>query len=382
MAKKILFVTPSFKNGGTISCLKSLVPFLRERGFSIDVFALTPFGPNKEYIENYCRVISFTSGSNKVGANKESILLMVVKRIKHFLSKIGVDISKVGYRPYISKLTANGYDSIIAFQEETATQFVSYFDQKNLIAWVHCDYSRITETGKKKDLDIYAHYKKIVFVSGYTRDIFVGIYPSLKDKTVVIHNFIDRESIRKRANSPTSYQDEDNNTPFIVSIGRIDPVKHFTIIPSIVSELKTKGVSLKWFIVGGGDNVEEIENIQKEIKENKVEDVVIMTGNLDNPFPLLKKSKLLVCTSYSEAYPTVIQEATSLGVPSVITDFGSSKEVIIEGKNGIICNIKDMPNVIYDLMTDETRYNALKDSCGKYPSENEKIASQLLNLLC
>lgn len=141
-------------------------------------------------------------------------------------------------------------------------------------------------------------------------------------------------------------------------------------------------MSLKWFIVGGGDNVEEIENIQKEIKENKVEDVVIMTGNLDNPFPLLKKSKLLVCTSYSEAYPTVIQEATSLGVPSVIADFGSSKEVIIEGKNGIICNIKDMPNVIYDLMTDETRYNALKDSCGKYPSENEKIVSQLLNLLC
>lgn len=69
-----------------------------------------------------------------------------------------------------------------------------------------------------------------------------------------------------------------------------------------------------------------------------------------------------------------------MGVPSVISNFGSSREVVIEGKNGIICNIDEMTGVIYELMKDESRYVALKTNCESLPSENDKISVQLLEL--
>lgn len=376
---KLLFVTPSFKNGGTVSCLKSLLPFLKKEGFEVDLFALTPEGPNYDDLSRCCNVLSAPMIGN--GNRKGSALLRVAKRVKHSLASWGVDISNMVYVPMVKKLEKKQYDWVVAFQEESVTKFVSSFNTNNLIAWVHCDYTRVIKKNRlSKDIKTYKRYKSIVFVSDYTRSRFVNIFPQFSDKTIAIHNFVAREKIREYSLSSFNNPQVNRDENYFISIGRIDPVKQFSVIPSIARQLKEKGLKYKWYIVGGGDNVQEIQRIKEEIQKEDVQDTVIMLGNLDNPFPLLKRAKLLVCTSLSEAYPNVVQEAIALEVPSVITDFGSSKEVVKNGYNGFICPISSVGDKIYELMNNDEMYQSIKNNTGNTLSENNLIAEQLLSL--
>ena len=45
--------------------------------------------------------------------------------------------------------------------------------------------------------------------------------------------------------------------------------------------------------------------------------------------------------SYREGFPNTVLEAGALGLPSVVTDINGSREIIINGENGLIVPPKD-----------------------------------------
>ena len=68
---------------------------------------------------------------------------------------------------------------------------------------------------------------------------------------------------------------------------------------------------------------------------------VVFLGYQLNPFPYLKKSKLLVLSSLNEGFGNVLVEAFALGKNVVSTDcpVGPS-EILQGGKFGILCPVK------------------------------------------
>lgn len=52
--------------------------------------------------------------------------------------------------------------------------------------------------------------------------------------------------------------------------------------------------------------------------------------------PWLAASDVFVFPSYREGFPNVVIEAGAMGLPSIVTDINGSREIIIDGKNGII----------------------------------------------
>ena len=62
------------------------------------------------------------------------------------------------------------------------------------------------------------------------------------------------------------------------------------------------------------------------------------------------KSDCFVMPSYREGFPNTVLEAGAMGLPSIVTDINGSREIIVNGKNGIIVPSKDS----YSL------YNAMK----------------------
>ena len=54
------------------------------------------------------------------------------------------------------------------------------------------------------------------------------------------------------------------------------------------------------------------KNIESKIKNAGQEDRVILLGNVTNPYPWIKKSKMLIHSSKFEGLPTVLIEALIL----------------------------------------------------------------------
>lgn len=61
------------------------------------------------------------------------------------------------------------------------------------------------------------------------------------------------------------------------------------------------------------------------------------------------KSDCFVMPSYREGFPNTVMEAGAMGLPSVVTDINGSREIIINGENGIIVPSKDS-DALYEAM--------------------------------
>lgn len=72
-------------------------------------------------------------------------------------------------------------------------------------------------------------------------------------------------------------------------------------------------------------------------------------GSQKDVRPWLLASDALVFPSYREGFPNVVIEAGAMGLPSIVTDINGSREIIIEGKNGVIIPSKNS-DAIYRAM--------------------------------
>ena len=75
-------------------------------------------------------------------------------------------------------------------------------------------------------------------------------------------------------------------------------------------------------------------------------------------------SDAFVFPSYREGFPNVVLEAGAMGLPSIVTDINGSREIIEEGKNGMIIPIKNS----------EAIYAAMKRML-QHPEETAKWAA-------
>lgn len=88
-------------------------------------------------------------------------------------------------------------------------------------------------------------------------------------------------------------------------------------------------------------------------------------GSQSDVRPWLAASDAFVFPSYREGFPNVVIEAGAMGLPSIVTDINGSREIIIEGKNGIIIPPRDT----------EALYQAMKSFLERPDSRAEMCAS-------
>ena len=59
-------------------------------------------------------------------------------------------------------------------------------------------------------------------------------------------------------------------------------------------------------------------------------------GRQDDVRPFYEQSDVLVFPSYREGYPNVVIEAGAMGLPNIVTDINGSREIVENGKNGLV----------------------------------------------
>lgn len=380
MAYKMLIVLPSFRNGGTNTCLRSILPVLKSFGYELDIFAITNLGPNKEYASQFARILGANGGATDksfLHGVKHGIALFV-KYCKKLLCKVGIDVSPLVFKSVAKRLEENNYDLIICYQEGITTHMCSYFQSTPIIAWVHCDYERYKLAAHvQSENKIYAKFQKVVCVSEYTRRQFLK-YVNSCDKVLALHNITDDALIISRAKEVVDDELFQYDGVRIVSVGRIAKVKGFDQIPGISKQLKERGfVDFRWYIIGDGD-IADVELLKSNIKKYEVDNVFLL-GNKNNPYPYIANADLYVSTSLSEACPCVLVEAQVLHTPIVSSDFGSVYEFIEHGSNGLISTPEKLAEMIFGFFSNDDLRNHILANIKTYNFDNDSIIKRLKN---
>ena len=185
--------------------------------------------------------------------------------------------------------------------------------------------------------------------------------PEYAHKMTTIHNLVDVEEIRIKAEAdiPEAF---DKDLFHIVSCGRVSREKGMDLAVEACAKLVATGhKNIHWWIVGGGPAEKEVRD---KISALHMEDHVTMLGMKPNPYPYIKKADLYVQPSRFEGYPMTILEALVLGQPVISTSTSGAKEILINKKTGLFCEINaDNLCVCIDaLLSDELCLETLQES--------------------
>lgn len=382
--KSILFVVPAFTVGGTNTSLVSLLPFIDTKGYKVFVYALNPIGPMGTEIAKYSIVINpiDSEGIRDKGSLKEKLrssFNLVLRFIKKVLGSVGIDLTPFYYRKQVHNLSRRQFDCVIAFQEGDATRFVQYFKNTKRVAWIRSSYARYLSVTQTPPEDaIYEKYDLIVNVSKTAMDCFLQVMPQCRKKSLYVYNLVNVDRILSLSKQAVDCV-FDSSLFTIVSLGRVDKVKHFSEIPGIADHLKKRGIPFKWYIIGGPTMryPEEFELIKNSIENRSLQNEVIMLGHQANPYPFLAKSNLLVCLSESETFNHTFAEARLLGVPILSVDYLGAEEFICDNQGGVLSGRDSICDELGRIITDETYYCSLKSQAQAFTYDNEK---QLIKL--
>jgi glycosyltransferase involved in cell wall biosynthesis len=136
------------------------------------------------------------------------------------------------------------------------------------------------------------------------------------------------------------------------------------LVDAMVNVIEQQPNSL-CLIVGDG---EDQEKIKEQIKNNKLENKVFLTGRIDNASEYLKAATVFVLPSIKEGLPYVILESGMANLATVATTVGGIPEVVEDMKSGILIqprNSRELAHAISFMIEhpeERKRYgNALKE---------------------
>jgi glycosyltransferase involved in cell wall biosynthesis len=180
---------------------------------------------------------------------------------------------------------------------------------------------------------------------------------------------------------PVTHRDPAPDEAFrLVCVSRIEPKKGLVYLIETVGHLRSHGMRVELHLVGGVDDSEPSRQYDREVRESVrrlgLEDAVHLEGRRsEREINALFKSAHLFVAPFVETesgdkdgVPTSLLEAMSAGLAIVATDAGSIREVIEDGRNGIIVpqrNPEALARAIADLSADVDRRRTLGEHAAR-----------------
>lgn len=129
----------------------------------------------------------------------------------------------------------------------------------------------------------------------------------------------------------------------MIYVAELSDRKNQQMLIDAMKIIVKKNDNIKLLLVGSGPLKEQFE---KEIRENFLQNNIILLGYRTDIPELLKISDLYVATSKMEGLPINILEAMSSGLPVVATNSRGQRELIRDGENGYIVEVNDVDSFV------------------------------------
>ncbi|GLT13161.1 glycosyltransferase [Vibrio algivorus] len=271
------------------------------------------------------------------------------------------------------------FDFLIASHSETI-KLISKFNDPRLISYIHNsdEYSYLSR-------NIFKQYKyrfklkrklknKHVFCVSDRINQFVKKCCGEQNLRSIhtIYNPFDFDSIQKKSKESILEPCPDN---YIIFVGRIEKQKRLDRLVNAFSLLNNSNMQL--MILGEGDLKADI---QRQVNKLGLQKQVFFHDFVENPYPWIRKARLLALTSDFEGLPTVLIEALSIGTPVVSVDCPSGPSEILTGElSKYLINSYDEQVIAHKIQ------QVLEDSkeqiseSGYLPFSNQQVYQRLLS---
>lgn len=327
--KKIIFVIPNLMHGGAERVLVNLVNNLDRSLFEITLLSVFDCGVNK--------------GDLSPNIKYRFIYKKQFRGNSHYFKLFSPE-------SLYKKFIGDGYDIAVSFLEGITARIVSGCNnnQTKTVCWIHTSLGDVSVLSlgfrdKAEAIQCYSRFDKIVCVSKSAESDFTA-NTQLRGKTEVIYNPIDSVKIKKLITEESQYPYTDGKFS-VCAVGKLIPVKGFDRLAAVCKKLKQDGLNVHFYICGSGP---EEDRLNELINKYGISDCFTLTSFLKNPYSVMAKCDLFVCSSYREGYSSAVCEALICSLPIVTVDVNGMREIL--GDNGgVIC-----PN------NDDALYNAIK----------------------
>jgi glycosyltransferase involved in cell wall biosynthesis len=180
----------------------------------------------------------------------------------------------------------------------------------------------------------------------------------LEEAVDVIHNGIDLRRFESVGNADLREEfggigEDDLVVGTVANFNR--RVKRLDVFIRAASEVCRETEKVKFVIVGGG----RLEGELRQLVQNlRLEKQILFTGVKYEAVSYIKSFDIGVLTSDSEGFSNVILEYMAAGIPTIATDVGGNKELIDNGRTGILVGAGDYQRIateIWRFLNDDQR---------------------------
>lgn len=306
---KYLLVIDHIATGGAERILIDYYHHLIKSGHNVSIFVLT--GRYGESI--WTEGIKIIYGSSKDVNN----LLLKTKQQIHL------------YRQLSKVVKAENPDVIFSFLEKSNILSLSVPSKAKKIVTVHnvlsIQYQKIKSKVIRKLVYLlirkaYNHCNYVVAVSQQVKNDLIHTLKVKKENITVINNFVDPDTIQEKAKEEPDNFCFQENTNYIINIGRFSDqkaqwklIKAYSISKSIQNEWEL-------ILMGHGEYKDKLIKLAIDLG---VQEKVHILPFSPNPYKYLKRANLVVLSSLFEGFPIVLAEASSLRIPFI----GSEKAI-------------------------------------------------------
>lgn len=126
----------------------------------------------------------------------------------------------------------------------------------------------------------------------------------------------------------------DQNEIYCAFIGRITQIKRPDLFLDVVSKVRNSGTKVHFIVAGAGELLQECQD------RVAAEDLAVtFLGWREDIEVVLAAADFVILTSDNEGTPLSLIQAGMVGIPVVATNVGSTNEIVVDGKTGLLTDL-------------------------------------------
>lgn len=383
--KKIIIVNNNMKIGGVQKSLYNLLWSIDSR-YDVTLYL---FNSSGEYaLPPHVKVVQCKSLFRFLGMSQSEC--QGLDRVKRGLLRL---VCRYFDRPTAVKLMrlsqkklSENYDCAIAYLQNGnihnlyggVQDFVLHcVKAEKKVTLLHCDYG-LSGANDPRNNRLYEHFDVVAACSDGCRRAFCRTLPMYADKAVTLRNCHRFDEISALAAlSPITYPEDCRN---VLLVTRLAHEKGVERALEACAYAKKQGLSLQLHIVGSGAMKEKMHDLTRELD---IAEQVVFYGEQKNPYRFMRYADVLLMTSYYEAAPMVIEEASALALPVLTTQTTSSDEMVERSGCGWVCeNTQDGINrALMHVLSDASALRECRERLGARSADNAAALRQFYELI-